>query len=208
MPAVSGLVQTGHWFYSGDPLAGDRDEVRLLMADTLPDDQLLSDEEINAALRISERSGRPGGTCSTPALTLHAAAAAGAVTLELGAPAVSGTLTVGDSFTISGNTQRYQVTNTVTASGNVFTSVAISPGVVAAATSGTAVALRFANVYEAAALCLETIAKRWARYPDETIDGRTVHYSQRAATVAAQATALRKQAGHAGGGGFLPLVRC
>src|SRR5262249_12830904 len=113
----------------------------------------------------------------------------------------------GDSFTLAGSTQRYQITNATTAAGNAFAGVQIAPGLLSSAADGAAVLLRFANVYEAAALCLESIARRWARYPDETIDGRTIHWSQRASFVAAQATALRKQAGHAGSG-FLPLVRC
>jgi hypothetical protein len=38
------------WSYSGDPSASDKDAVRFLSGDTLPEDQLVSDEEIAYAV--------------------------------------------------------------------------------------------------------------------------------------------------------------
>lgn len=73
------------------------------------------------------------GTASTGTLAVNGAAfAAGAKTINLDAVAVTGTLVPGDTFVIAGNTQRYVVTNTVTASGNAFTGVTFEPGLAAA----------------------------------------------------------------------------
>jgi hypothetical protein len=67
------------------------------------------------------------GTASTGTLALVGAHAAGAATVNLDAGAVTGTLVPGDTFVIAGNTQRYAVTNTVTAAANAFTGVTITP---------------------------------------------------------------------------------
>lgn len=40
----------GHWSYSGDPAASDKDAVRFIVGDVDDTDQLVSDEEINFAL--------------------------------------------------------------------------------------------------------------------------------------------------------------
>lgn len=69
------------------------------------------------------------GTADDTALEMNAAAAKGAATIDLRAvdAGVAGTLAVGDTFVIAGNTQRYAVTALNTASSNVFTGVAITP---------------------------------------------------------------------------------
>lgn len=40
------------WNYGGDPSASDKDYVRFLIGDTIPADELLQDEEINAVLVV------------------------------------------------------------------------------------------------------------------------------------------------------------
>ena len=72
------------------------------------------------------------GTASVTALAVVGNTAAGATTITLDAVAVTGTLVPGDTFVIAGNTQRYVVTNTVTAAANAFVGVAISPPLAAA----------------------------------------------------------------------------
>lgn len=72
------------------------------------------------------------GTASTGALAINGTFAKGATTVNLDAVSVTGTLVPGDTFVIAGNTQRYAVTNTVTAATNAFTGVNITPGLAAA----------------------------------------------------------------------------
>lgn len=79
------------------------------------------------------------GTASTATLAVVGATAAGATTITLDAVSVTGTLAAGDTFVIAGNAQRYVVTATNTASGNTFTSVAISPPLVADAADNAVV---------------------------------------------------------------------
>ena len=67
------------------------------------------------------------GTASTGSLLLNGAVAIGDTTIALDAGSVTGTLVPGDSFVIAGNTQRYAVTNTVTAASNAFAGVTITP---------------------------------------------------------------------------------
>ena len=47
----------------------------------------------------------------------------------------------GDSFVIAGNTQRYAITNTVTAAANAFVGVTFTPALVAAAANNAVVTL-------------------------------------------------------------------
>src|SRR6185295_13153474 len=189
----TGHGDSGHWIYPGDPLTDDRAEVRFLIGDTQSTDQLLSDEEINAALKMSERSGRPGGSVTTSALTVSGATGIGATSINLAAALVTGTLEDGDTFTVAGDPTRYLVTTTITAVGNLFTTVTFWPGLVVAATDGAAVLLHLGNTYEAAALCCDHLARRFAREADITDTGRTVAYSQRSRAYAAQAATLRLQ---------------
>lgn len=72
------------------------------------------------------------GTCNDTALALVGDHTKGATTVNLDAvdAGVTGTLVPGDTFVIAGNTQRYSVTATSTASGNAFTGVAITPPLV------------------------------------------------------------------------------
>ncbi len=69
------------------------------------------------------------GTCNDTALQVLGATVKGATVISLDAVdgGVTGTLAVGDTFVIAGNTQRYAVTALNTASGNAYTSVAITP---------------------------------------------------------------------------------
>lgn len=84
-------------------------------------------------------SSHTKGTASTGSLLLNGAVAVGDTTVNLDAGSVTGTLVAGDTFVIAGNTQRYAVTGTFTASSNAFASVTILPAIVAAAADGTAV---------------------------------------------------------------------
>lgn len=70
------------------------------------------------------------GTASTGTLALVGAHSKFGTTVTLDAGSVTGTLTAGDSFVLAGNSQRYTVLATVTASGNAFPAVAISPPLV------------------------------------------------------------------------------
>jgi hypothetical protein len=72
------------------------------------------------------------GTCNDTALQIKGTPVAGATSIDLDAVdgGVTGTLVPGDTLIIAGNTQRYSVTNTVTASGNEFTGVGITPALV------------------------------------------------------------------------------
>ena len=72
------------------------------------------------------------GTASTGTLAIDGTFALAATTVNLDAGSVTGTLVPGDTFSIAGDTQRYAVTNTVTASGNAFTGVTITPGLAVA----------------------------------------------------------------------------
>ena len=68
------------------------------------------------------------GTASTGTLALTADADRGATSVGMDAVSVTGTLVAGDTFVIAGNSQRYSVTATSTASGNTFTTVSFTPG--------------------------------------------------------------------------------
>ncbi len=82
------------------------------------------------------------GTCSVTTLAMNGAHAKGVSTINLDAATVTGTLVAGDSFAIAGDTQRYAVTGTFTASGNAFSTVTISPPLAAAAADNAVVTVR------------------------------------------------------------------
>lgn len=79
------------------------------------------------------------GTASTGTLAVVGATTAGATTIGLDAVSVTGTLVPGDSFVIAGNTQRYAITNTVTAATNAFVGVTFTPALVANAADNAVV---------------------------------------------------------------------
>ena len=81
------------------------------------------------------------GTCSDSTLDVNGTVAAGGTSINLDSGAVTGTLVPGDTFVIAGNTQRYAITNTTTASGNAFTGVTFTPALVAEATDGAVVTI-------------------------------------------------------------------
>lgn len=85
------------------------------------------------------------GTASTGTLALNGAHSAGATTVALDAGSVTGTLVAGDTFVIAGNTQRYSVTATSTASGNAFASVSIFPALVQAYADNAVVTAELSN---------------------------------------------------------------
>jgi len=82
------------------------------------------------------------GTASATTLAVVAETAAGATTISFDAGTLTGTVVPGDSFVIAGNTQRYAITNTVTASGNALTGVTFTPALVATAAEDAVVTLR------------------------------------------------------------------
>ena len=90
------------------------------------------------------------GTSSVSALTTSGALASGATTVTLTAGTVTGTLVYGDSFAITGVTQRFVVTNStpVTAASNAFNGVTFWPPLPVAVTSGTAVTVSLSNHLE------------------------------------------------------------
>jgi hypothetical protein len=79
------------------------------------------------------------GTASTGTLAVNGLTALGATTINLDAGAVTGTLVPGDTFVIAGNTQRYAITNTVTAATNAFAGVTFTPALRAAAADNAVV---------------------------------------------------------------------
>lgn len=80
------------------------------------------------------------GTLDTSALLTNGTPAAGAVTMNVDAASVTGTLVDGDSFVIAGNTQRYAVNGGPhTASGNAIAGLTFTPGLAAAPGDGAAV---------------------------------------------------------------------
>ncbi len=81
------------------------------------------------------------GTASTGTLAVNGATAKDATTINLDAGTLTGTVVPGDSFVIAGNSQRYAVTNTVTASGNALTGVTFTPALAAAAADNAVVTL-------------------------------------------------------------------
>ena len=85
------------------------------------------------------------GTASVTALAVVGNTAAGAKTITLDAVAVTGTLVPGDTFVIAGNTQRYVVTNTVTAAANAFVGVTIEPGLAVATLDNAVVTVSLDN---------------------------------------------------------------
>ncbi len=199
-------VEIGDWSYSGDPLRVDRDEVRFLIGDTQPSDQLLADREIDAAMQLAQASGNPAGTLSVATLAVNGTFAAGATSIDLDATTVTGTAQADASFTIAGNSQRYFLTGEIAASGNALADVEFWPGLAATAADGAAVRFRLFDVHEAAALCCENLARRFARKVDITIDGRSESFSQMSKQFQDLARTLRRQS--TSGGAFgVPLVR-
>lgn len=85
------------------------------------------------------------GTASTGTLAVNGAHAAGVTTIALDAGSVTGTLVAGDTFVIAGNTQRYSVTGTATASGNAFAAVTFTPPLAAAAADNAVVTVSLDN---------------------------------------------------------------
>jgi hypothetical protein len=82
------------------------------------------------------------GTASTATLAINIPASSypiGTSTINLDAGAVTGTLVPGDVLQIAGDSQNYAVTNTVTASGNAFNSVTITPKLKVAAADNAVV---------------------------------------------------------------------
>lgn len=69
----------------------------------------------------------PGSALSTTTLAVNGATAKDATVINLDAGSVTGVMNPGTVFTIAGDTTKYSVTNTVTASGNALAGVAISP---------------------------------------------------------------------------------
>lgn len=85
------------------------------------------------------------GTASTGTLTVNGATAKGATTINLDAGSVTGTLVAGDTFSIAGDSQRYAVTATSTASGNAFTGVTFTPPLAVAAADNAVVTVSLDN---------------------------------------------------------------
>lgn len=85
------------------------------------------------------------GTASTGTLAAVGAFAAGVSTINLDAVSVTGTLVPGDTFSIAGHTQRYAITNTVTAAANAFTGVTFTPALAAAVADNDVVTVSLDN---------------------------------------------------------------
>ena len=110
------------------------------------------------------------GTCNDTALQLVGAHTAGATTVNLDAvdAGVTGTLVPGDVLTIAhtAGTKRYAVTNTVTASGNAFTGVTITPALAADESDNKAVTASIDTHISCLAYHRDAFALAFARLPD------------------------------------------
>lgn len=110
------------------------------------------------------------GTASTGTLAVNGAHLLGAETVNLDAVSVTGTLAKGDTFVIAGNTQRYAVTATVTASGNAFTSVAITPPLVQDYSDNSVVTVTLQNHVANAAFHQNAFALVFAKLPETHVN--------------------------------------
>lgn len=111
------------------------------------------------------------GTCNDTALQLVGSTAAGATTINLDAvdAGVTGTLVPGDILTIAhtvAGTRRYAVTNTVTASGNAFTGVTITPAIAEAESDNKAVTVSIDTHVPMLAYHRDAFALAMAKLPD------------------------------------------
>ena len=105
------------------------------------------------------------GTADDAAMTVTSNVAAGVNTIGFSS-AGTGTLVPGDTFVIAGNTQRYAITNTTTASGNAHTGVTFTPALVAAATATTVVTVRLDNHVANLAWHRNAFALAFAKLPE------------------------------------------
>lgn len=179
--------------YSANPLRADRDEIRFLIGDRDPSDWLLADAEIDAAMQLAQRTGNPAGTLSTGTWAVVGTTEAGSVQITIDAPAAAGTIAAGASFTIAGNTQRYYVTIEQTVTNSTLANLTFRPGLVASAADNATVTIRLYDVFEASAICCDTLSKQFARKADVSIDGRSESFSQLSRQYADMARALRRQ---------------
>ena len=83
------------------------------------------------------------GTGSSTSCSVVGATALGATTITIDDTSLTGTVVPGDSFVIAGNTQRYAITNTVTAASNAMVGITFTPALVAAASDNDAATLTF-----------------------------------------------------------------
>lgn len=116
-----------------------------------------------------------GGTLSNgtakAALVNKANVAIGDTTVPIDSATLTGTLVVGDLFTVAGDTQQYVVTANATASGNAIASMAFSPSARVAWADNSAIT--FVANHDVAGLALHKQAIAFASKPldDVTIQG-------------------------------------
>jgi hypothetical protein len=111
-----------------------------------------------------------GGTLSngtTKAALVNGAVAVGATTFAIDSATLTGTLVVGDIFTVGLSTQQYVVTTTVTAAANAIASVAFQPPVVTAFADNAAVT--FLASHAIAGLALHQSAIAFASKPLDNV---------------------------------------
>lgn len=105
------------------------------------------------------------GTLSATNPLVNGATAAGATSIIMDAGTLTGTLTVGDTFVIAGNTQRYNVTALATASANAIT-VSFSPPLAAAAADNAQITVRLDTHTSNLAFHRNYAAIAFAKLPD------------------------------------------
>lgn len=110
------------------------------------------------------------GTASTGTLALTADFTKGATIIGVDAGSVTGTLVKGDSFVIAGNTQRYVVTGTSTAAGNIFSAVQIFPPLVQDYPNNAVVTVSLDDHSEAMAFHSNAFALAMAPLSDRAAD--------------------------------------
>ena len=87
------------------------------------------------------------GTCTVATLAVNGAMAKGSSLINLDAGTVTGTLVLGDTFSIAGDSQRYAIVNAtaVTAAGNAFSGVQIYPPLAQATADNAVVSVSLMN---------------------------------------------------------------
>ncbi len=104
---------------------------------------------------------------NTATCAVNGATALGATSIILDAGTLTGSMAIGDSFVIAGNTQRYAVTAAATASGNAIT-LSFTPALVAAAADNAVVTTHQAAVKNKVSLAFHTdfAALAFAKLPE------------------------------------------
>jgi hypothetical protein len=109
------------------------------------------------------------GTANTGTVAVKGETAAGATTITLDAGTLTGTVVPGDSFVIAGNTQRYAITNTVTAGSNEMVGITFTPALVATAANDAVATIRLETGKQNLVFHRNAFALAFGKLPQELI---------------------------------------